>query len=301
MTFEDIFIDQVCRQSKGFHDNIWNPTTPFRPIKFNHMISIDHKGPLPRTKSGNRYIMNIMDLFSGYVESIPLPRIGACTTAWNILTKWMFRYRLPESILTDQGSDFTSAIVTKLCKYLGVKKRFSSAYTPQCNGQIERFHKSLSISLRLIVNEKKLAFNEENSPWDLYLPYITAKHNNQFNRTIKMTPNEIVYGSKIRLPHNLELARYQKTNELPKTMKEWLDNLIRVNRKIAAENITKFYEKEKLKQRPSNKPENYQVGDIVVIDEGPTKKTGNNIYDAKIFSGTYRITNIYPSGKTFDL
>ena len=172
---------QICRQAKNFKDIVFNETINWKPTEFNQTIAIDHKGPLPRTKSGNRYIMNIIDLFSGYVESIPLPRIGAATTSYNILSRWIFRYGIPNSILTDQGSDFTSDLVAQLCEQLDIKKKFSSAYTPQGNGQIERFHRVLSESLKVIVQERKISFNEPNAPWDIYLPHIQSKHNNQWS------------------------------------------------------------------------------------------------------------------------
>ena len=135
-----------------------------------------------------------MDLFTGYVES---PRIGAYIAAWNILGKWVCRFGVPKQFLSDQGSDFTSEIVLKLCEFLNVKKIFSSAYTPQSNGQIERFHRFLSESFKVIVQQKKISFNETNSPWDLYLPFINAKYNNQISRTTKFCPNELVFGEKL--------------------------------------------------------------------------------------------------------
>jgi transposase InsO family protein len=291
---------QVCQQAKGIKEAIDTTYSSARPKGLNQVIAIDHKGPLPRTKSGNRYIMNVMDLFSGYVESIPLPRIGACTTAWNILSKWIFRFGIPDAILTDQGSDFTSEIVTKLCEFLGMKKKFSSAYTPQSNGQIERFHRSLSQSLKIICNDRKISFNEANAPWDLYLPFVTAKHNNQYSRIIKMAPNELIYGHKIRLPHDQQLARFQNVEHMPHRLRGWLRNIIKLNGETAIKNLAKFHENELRKQSPK-KIEQLRLGEVVVVREGPNFNMGNDVYDAKKYSGSYIIVKVYPSGKAFDL
>ena len=295
---------QICRQAKNFSDVVPLEITPTRSKVFNHVIAIDHKGPLPRTKSGNRYIMNIMDLFSSYVESIPMPRIGASTTAFNIVARWILRFGIPDVILTDQGSDFASAIVAELCDYLGMKKKFSSAYTPQSNGQIERFHRSLSESLKIIVHSRKLSFNEPNAPWDLYLPYITAKHNNQYSRITKMSPNQIALGRKISLPHAKELSKFSKSTVMPEGLKHWFSDLIKVNESKALKNIVEHQTKAKQKAEKKSSDDvdtSYKLGDVVIIREGTGHHLGSDAYDARNCSGTYKIINVYPHGKTFDL
>jgi transposase InsO family protein len=78
------------------------------------VIAIDHKGPLPRTKFGNRYITVIIDRFTNYVVCIPIPRINAYTTAWNIINHWIVKFGVPYGILSDQGSDFMSGIIKAL-------------------------------------------------------------------------------------------------------------------------------------------------------------------------------------------
>ena len=44
-------------------------------------ISIDIVGPLPKTTSGNSYILIVFDLFSSYPEAIPIPDKSAETVA----------------------------------------------------------------------------------------------------------------------------------------------------------------------------------------------------------------------------
>jgi hypothetical protein len=297
---------QECRQAKNFIDSILYEPINWKPMEFNQTIAIDHKGPLPRTKSGNRYIMNIMDLFTGYVESIPLPRIGAATTAYNILTKWIYRHGVPEAILTDQGSDFASTIVATLCKQLNIDKKFSSAYTPQGNGQIERFHRTMSEALKLIMQERQISFNETNSPWDLYIAQIRAKHNNQTNRVVGLSPNELVYGRKIPLPSDRELVGFKSKKELPKGMKVWLNKTIGINRQIARQNLNKYYIQlqsrfQKQSQKHSQSYINYKLGDKVVIKEGNYSKMGSNNYNIQNYSGVYVIVKVYSNGRTFDL
>jgi transposase InsO family protein len=68
---------------------------------------------------------------------------------------------------------------------IGMQHKISSAYNPQTNGKVEIFNKYLSESLKVIANEKQLQFNEIDSTWDIYLPYITAAHNNKKSKSTR--------------------------------------------------------------------------------------------------------------------
>ena len=48
------------------------------------------------------------------------------------------RYGVPHSIITDNGSNFTSDEVKTWCANLGIKLNYASVYHPQTNGQFER-------------------------------------------------------------------------------------------------------------------------------------------------------------------
>jgi hypothetical protein len=159
----------VCQKSKRGPNKKYGLQKLWSSKYFNHVIAIDHKGPLRRTKSGNRYITTIIDRFSGYIVCIAIPRINSYTTAWNIINYWIARFDVPYGILSDQGSDFMSGIIQALCTMLGMKHKISSAYNPQTNGKVERFNRILSESLKVIANERQLNFHRHNSTWDLYL------------------------------------------------------------------------------------------------------------------------------------
>ena len=45
---------------------------------------------------------------------------------------------LPDSIVTDRSSLFTSKFWSSLCYFLGVKRRLSTAFHPQTDGQTEQ-------------------------------------------------------------------------------------------------------------------------------------------------------------------
>ena len=48
------------------------------------------------------------------------------------------RYGIPHSIITNNGSNFTTDEVKTWCGNMGIKLDYASVYHPQTNGQVER-------------------------------------------------------------------------------------------------------------------------------------------------------------------
>ncbi len=59
---------------------------------------------------------------------------------------------IPKSIVTDRGLLFTSKFWSLLCYFLGIKKKLSTAFHPQTNGQTERQNSTMEAYLRAFVN-----------------------------------------------------------------------------------------------------------------------------------------------------
>lgn len=81
---------------------------------------MDIIGPLVRSDQGNRYILVVCDYGTKYPEAIPLKTINAETVA-NALIEIFSRTGIPREILSDQGSNFMSAIIQHLCTLLQIK------------------------------------------------------------------------------------------------------------------------------------------------------------------------------------
>ena len=64
---------------------------------------MDIVGPLPRSKSGNCYILVLCDYATRYPEAIPLRSIDAEHVAEQLI-KVFAQVGIPEEILTDQGA-----------------------------------------------------------------------------------------------------------------------------------------------------------------------------------------------------
>ena len=72
-------------------------------------ILIDFVGPLPRTKSGNEYLLTIMCTSTRFPEAIPLRNIKTKSIV-KALIKFFTFVGLPKSVQSDRGSNFMSGI-----------------------------------------------------------------------------------------------------------------------------------------------------------------------------------------------
>lgn len=140
------------------------PPYPLYPIPvigqpFDRVI-VDCVGPLPRTKSGNQFLLTIMCSATRFPEAIPLRKITAIVKA---LVKYFSVFGLPKVIQSDQGSNFMSRVFAQVVKQLGISHCCSSAYHPESQGALERFHQTLKSIVQSINRSYCLEFSKD---WD---------------------------------------------------------------------------------------------------------------------------------------
>jgi len=88
---------------------------------------------------------------------------------------------LPHDIITDRGTLFTSVLWKETTGKLGIKRRLSTAFHPQTDGQTQRTNAILEQYLRAYIN-----YQQDN--WCSYLPLAEFTYNNGYQETIKNTP-----------------------------------------------------------------------------------------------------------------
>ena len=86
-----------------------------------------------------------------YYEQVKIT-IDAPGLAEVIIDVVVRHHGLSDSIITDRGSLFTSKFWSSLCYFLEIKRRLSTAFHPQTDGQIERQNSTMEAYLRAFVN-----------------------------------------------------------------------------------------------------------------------------------------------------
>lgn len=114
--------------------------TPTEPMD---KIALDIVGKLPKSIKRHEYLLTFQDVFSKYTIAIPLKNIDSETIADKFVKHIISKLGLVKIVLTDQGSNFTSALFKNICKIFGLKNIQTSAYHPESNGYLEQFHRPL--------------------------------------------------------------------------------------------------------------------------------------------------------------
>ena len=60
----------------------------------------------------------------------------AKTMAKVLYERFIAVFGMPAKLLSDRGANFTSMLVEELCAAFGIQKCQTTAYHPQCNGQV---------------------------------------------------------------------------------------------------------------------------------------------------------------------
>jgi len=89
----------------------------------------------------------MIDQFSKWPEGIPIRDISAQTVIRAFYDHWVARYGAPNIITTDQGKQFESQMFNALLQMTGCKRIRTTAYPPEANGLIERWHRTLKTAL----------------------------------------------------------------------------------------------------------------------------------------------------------
>ena len=100
---------------------------------------------------------------------------------------------VPDEILTDQGSNFMSALLEEMYCLLHIKRIRTTPYHPQTDGLVERFNGTLKGMLRKFVNRSQ-------KDWDEYLPYLLFAYREVPQETTGFSPFDLLYGRCVRGP-----------------------------------------------------------------------------------------------------
>ncbi|KAF7695190.1 hypothetical protein HF521_006913, partial [Silurus meridionalis] len=144
--------------------------------------------------SGKRYILVVVDRFSRWVEAIATADNKAKTVAKFLCREVIPRFGIPDQIQSDNGSHFTNELMKTVWKALGVKQKLGCVYHPQSQGMVERANGTIKAKVAKICASTKLN-------WVQALPLALMKMRSQTNRTLHLTPHEIVTGCPMPMPY----------------------------------------------------------------------------------------------------
>ena len=184
--------------------------------RFSH-VNIDLVGPLPPSR-GYTYLLTMVDRFTRWPEAIPLTSTDTEEIARAFITHWVARFGVPENISSDRGPQFTSQLWSNVCTLLGTQIKQTTAYHPQANGLVERFHRRMKEAIRA-----KL----EGPNWIDQLPWVMLGIRTAPKEDLDTSSAELVYGAPITVPGDFVPGPDPNTNtpEILKNLREKVGQL----------------------------------------------------------------------------
>ena len=251
-------------------------------------VQIDLSGPFRTSLSNNRYILSILDTYSGWLEAWPIPDKSADTVLQCFMDNFIPRFGCPFIVTSDNGGEFLNSKFSDAMKSLNIKHITTSVYNPRGNGGCERSHQTL--------NDIISKTQSHPETWDLAINQALMAMRASVSRTSNKSPHELLFHRPMALPLDNLLIPRCKTNSEDFhviTLQNMHQNFTEVLRQI------RKAKKQRTKIANKNKKEvSFEVGDNVFVKnnrkESKLDKSWipNNVVVEKTGSLSYKVLNL---------
>ena len=151
------------------------PTRPWSSLSMDFIVELPNS-------VGMTTILTIVDRWTKMAHFIPVESLPSAEETAELFINHVLRlHGLPDEIISDRGSQFTSRFWKRFLELLGIKRSMSSAYHPETDGQTERTNQTLEQYLRCFIS-----YHQDN--WVSLLPLAEFSFNNTLNASTKFTP-----------------------------------------------------------------------------------------------------------------
>ena len=180
-----------------------SPTSQASP---DHVL-VDIAGLLLCSTGGYRYLLTMMCATTRFPEAVPLRTILAKVVLREPL-KFFSLFGLPKIVQTDHGSNFISHVFTHVLKQFCIQHNVSSAYHPESQGVLERYHQTLKSMLCAYCLESGKA-------WLDAVPWLPFAYREVTQELLGFSPADFVFAHTPQGP--LALLKDQFLSDSPAT------------------------------------------------------------------------------------
>jgi transposase InsO family protein len=163
-------------------------------------VGPDIVGPLQKAPRGYTHLLVAKDKFSKWVEVRPITNLRA-EQAVTFFTDIVYRFGVPNSIITDNVSQFTGRKFLEFCDKYHIRVDWVAVAHPQTNGQVERANGIILQGLKPRIFDR---LNKSSRKWLQELPAVMWSLSTTPSRATGFTPFFLVYGAEAVIPTDLE-------------------------------------------------------------------------------------------------
>ncbi|UYV69805.1 hypothetical protein LAZ67_7000807, partial [Cordylochernes scorpioides] len=274
MCLECLFNKVPGGKQQGFLHPIKSGKRPFS------IVHMDHVGPFVRSTKGNQELLVIVDNLTRFVRLSPV-RNTSTQNVLKVMKSFVNDFGLPDKIISDRGSCFTSRQFEEFCRGNGIHHTLNSTKHPQGNGMVERVNRTVLSTIATSIEDPR------RKDWDLKIKEVERDLNNAVNKTTNKTPFETLHGYSPRF-HDGILRRLADEDVDPWTEPDRIQESVRTQIENKQEIMKTYYDKKKCRTIQ------FEVGEIVVMRHVP-KMTGEPTKAQPKYRGPLIITEVLPS------
>ena len=144
-----------CEQCQKHAPLTHQPTGHLNPISNPWPFAqwgLDILGPFPRAMGNQRFILVAVDYFTKWAEAEALSNIQDVDVKKFVWKNIVTRFRVLDSLISDNGLQFDSRAFCEFCYNLGIKNRYFTPAYPQSNGQAETINKTILNGLKKMLD-----------------------------------------------------------------------------------------------------------------------------------------------------
>ena len=248
-------------------------------------MASDVMGPFPKSKMGYRYVLVFQDLFTKWVEVIPIRTANGATIKKSFEDAIVSRWGTPEVLHTDNGTEFCNRLLEGMCKEMGILHTTNPVYHAQANAteRVNRILKTMIVSF----------LQKNHQDWDLHLHEFHFAYNSAVHGSLKVSPAFLNFG---RQPIPYREFRKELERDIAKSPPDraaWLRRVERLNhlRDSISRHLEKAYESQAKYYDNKHRERSFAVGDLVLRRQRVLSSKGENIA-AKLtekFEGPFKI------------
>ncbi|KAJ4813319.1 Pol-polyprotein [Rhynchospora pubera] len=150
-------------------------------------------GPFPQGRGNVKFLVVAVEYFTKWIEAKPLATITSQKIVDFARHQIVYRYGIPHTFISDNGTQFTGAPFLDFCKGLGIRSCTSSVCHPQSNGLAE-------VSNRTILEGLKRKIEGSKNTWPEYLDEILWAYRTTPRSSTGRSPFSMIYGMEAVTP-----------------------------------------------------------------------------------------------------
>jgi transposase InsO family protein len=141
-----------------------------------------------------------VDKFSKWIEARPITNLRS-EQAVSFFTDIIHMFGVPNSIITDNSSQFTGRKFLEFCDNHHIRVDWTTVAHPQTNDQVKRANGMILQGLKPRIFDR---LNKSGRKWLQELPLVIWSLRTTLSRATGFTPFFLVYGAEAVLPMDLE-------------------------------------------------------------------------------------------------